>query len=112
MISSSIPQSSYEPSGRNLLTIIGIFLAINSLPAIFKGSVSPSISTLTGAPFASCSARVPSTRAFSNRVMKGEVCLFLSESRDSAGRNQNFLTLRAFLQFLLQIHHYIHRQTF
>ena len=63
MISSSMAQSSKEPSGMYLRMMMGIFLCLSSFMAICSGSVSPSSSTITGAHIAICSARVPSTRA-------------------------------------------------
>ena len=52
-----------------LLTMKGIFFSLSSFMAISSGSVSPSGSTMTGAFIDICSARVPSTRAFSYLVM-------------------------------------------
>jgi len=46
---SSHVQSSYHPSGKYLRTTNGIFFSRSSLIAICSGSVSPSISTSTGA---------------------------------------------------------------
>lgn len=49
MMSSSMAQSSWLPSGKYRRILIGIFLSLNSFMAIFKGSVSFSMSTITGA---------------------------------------------------------------
>ena len=56
-MSSSMDQSSLEPLGRYLLMMIGIFLSRSSFCAIFKGSVSPSRSTMTGAFYRAASKR-------------------------------------------------------
>ena len=49
-----------------------------TLAAILSGSISPSISTITGAFMLICSALVPSTRAFSYLVMYGVVVFSVS----------------------------------
>jgi hypothetical protein len=49
MTNSLMDQSSKLPSGRNRRTMMGIFRSRSSFCAIFKGSVSPAISTMTGA---------------------------------------------------------------
>lgn len=51
----------------------GIFWCLSSLRAISNGSVSPSNSTITGAPIAICNALVPRMRARSYFVIKGVV---------------------------------------
>lgn len=59
----------YYPSGRYRLTTRGIFFSCNSFSAICSGSVSPPVSTSTGAFMLICSARVPRSRARSYLVM-------------------------------------------
>ena len=53
----------------HLLIMIGIFLCLSSFIAIWRGSVSPSSSTMTGAHMAICRALVPNTLALSYLVM-------------------------------------------
>ena len=61
--------------------MIGIFLSLSSFIAIFRGSVSPSRSTITGAFMDIWRARVPRTRARSYLVRNWVVIL-----RDWRGR--------------------------
>lgn len=49
IMSSSMAQSSWLPSGKYRRILIGTFLSLNSFMAIFNGSVSFSMSTITGA---------------------------------------------------------------
>ncbi|KAH9594024.1 hypothetical protein MS3_00001156 [Schistosoma haematobium] len=76
-ISSSKLQSSKLPSGRKRRIMIGILLALNSFSAIFRGSRSPSSSTITGADIDSCRARAPKTLARSYFVRYGVVIRLL-----------------------------------
>merc|ERR1719316_2033615 len=75
MIISCKGQSSCVPSGRCLLMTKGIIFSRSSSSAIFNGSDSPLVSTITGAFIEICTARVPHTLAFSYFVMYGEVIL-------------------------------------
>lgn len=62
-------KKTYYPSGMYRRTMSGIFFSLSSLMAIWRGSVSPSRSTRTGAFMLICRARVPRMRAFSYLVM-------------------------------------------
>ncbi len=82
MMSSSTPQSSYRPLGKNRRMMIGVFFSRSSILAISRGSVCPPSPTPTiGAPWLICRARVPSTRARSYLVMYLVVVLSLSGIR-------------------------------
>ena len=104
MISSSMAQSSKDPSGMYLRMMMGIFLCLSSFMAICSGSVSPSSSTITGAHIAICRARVPSTRArsywnvtipqivLSNFAQRTKNILMMEGLRKNCGRYKNSQT--------------------